>query len=222
MNTNQQVTAGRELTSIDRAAEWLNSRPLTAADLRGRVVVVDFWTYTCINWVRSLPDVRAWDDKYRKQGLVVVGVHSPEFAFERSVDNVRRAVADMQVDYPIAIDNDYTIWRAFGNHYWPALYFLDALGRVRHHRFGEGEYERSERIIQELLTEAGVGDVDHNLVTVDALGAEAAADWGNLKSPENYLGYQRTENLASPGGPLPDQHHVYTAPAHLTLNHWAL
>jgi thiol-disulfide isomerase/thioredoxin len=195
---------------------------LTAAGLRGKVVVIDFWTYTCINWRRSLPYVRAWSEKYKDRGLVVVGVHTPEFAFEKDVDNVRRAVQDMRIDYPIAVDSNYAIWRAFKNQYWPALYFIDAQGRVRHHQFGEGEYGQSELIIQQLLKESGVDGISHDPVAVDARGAEAAADWRSLKSPENYVGYERTENFASPGGAAPDVRRVYTVPAALKLNEWAL
>ncbi len=211
-----------ELPSLGSATEWLNSPPLTAAGLRGKVVLIDFWTYTCINWLRSLPYVRAWAEKYKDQGLVVIGVHAPEFAFEKNVDNVRRAAKDMRVDYPIAIDNDYAIWRAFKNQYWPALYFVDAQGHIRHHQFGEGEYAQSETIIQQLLAEAGSGGIGHELVSVDARGAEAAADWGSLQSPENYVGYARTENFASPGGAVLDKRRVYAAPARLRLNNWAL
>jgi len=154
--------------------------------------------------------------------LVVIGVHSPEFAFEHNVNNVRRAAHEMRVEYPIAIDNDFAIWRAFDNHYWPALYFVDVQGHIRHHQFGEGEYEQSEMIIQQLLAEAGMGDIARELVSVDARGAEAAADWDNLRSPENYVGYDRTENFASSGGAILDEHRVYAAPAPLRLNHWAL
>jgi thiol-disulfide isomerase/thioredoxin len=211
-----------ELPSLGGATEWLNSSPLTAAGLRGKIVLIDFWTYTCINWLRTLPYVRAWAEKYKDQGLVVIGVHSPEFAFEKNVDNVRRAAKDMRVEYPIAIDNDYAIWRAFKNEYWPALYFVDAQGHIRHHQFGEGEYEQSEMIIQGLLAEAGFGGIGHELVSVDARGAEAAADWDSLKSPENYVGYERTENFASPGGAVLDKRRVYVAPAWLRLNQWAL
>jgi thiol-disulfide isomerase/thioredoxin len=210
------------LPSLTSTTEWLNSQPLTAAGLRGKVVLVEFWTYTCINWLRSLPYVRAWAEKYKDQGLVVIGVHSPEFEFEKNVDNVRRAAKDMRVDYPIAIDSDHAIWRAFNNEYWPALYFVDAQGRIRHHQFGEGEYERSERIIQQLLVEAGIGDIGHGLVSVDARGVEASADWDSLKSPENYVGYERTENFVSPGGAVLNKRRVYAAPARLGLNHWAL
>jgi len=217
-----QLPIEGELPSLGSATQWLNSQPLTAAGLRGNVVLIDFWTYTCINWLRSLPYVRAWAEKYKDQGLVVIGVHAPEFAFEKNVDNLRRAAKDMRVDYPIAIDNDHAIWRAFNNHYWPALYFVDAQGNIRHHQFGEGEYEQSEMIIQQLLAEAGIGGIGHELVSVDARGAEAAADWGSLKSPENYVGYERTENFASPGGAVLDKRRVYAAPARLQLNHWAL
>jgi thiol-disulfide isomerase/thioredoxin len=217
-----QLPVEGELPSLGSATEWLNSPPLTAAGLRGSVVLVDFWTYTCINWLRTLPYLRAWTQKYKDHGLVVIGVHTPEFDFEHDLDNVRRAATDLRVNYPIAIDNDYAIWRAFDNHYWPALYFVDAQGQIRHHQFGEGDYEQSEMIIQQLLVEAGTGGIGHDLVSVDASGVEAAADWGSLRSPENYVGYERTENFASPGGAAWDQRHVYGAPARLRLNHWAL
>jgi thiol-disulfide isomerase/thioredoxin len=211
-----------ELPSLGGATEWLNSPALTASGLRGKVVLVDVWTYTCINWLRTLPYVRAWAEKYKNQGLVVIGVHSPEFAFEHNIDNVRRAAKDMRVDYPIAIDNDFAIWRALKNEYWPALYFVDAQGRIRHHQFGEGDYGQSERIIQQLLSEAGMNGISHELVSLDARGAEAAADWDSLKSPENYVGYERTENFASPGGAVLGKRRDYAAPARLKLNHWAL
>jgi thiol-disulfide isomerase/thioredoxin len=211
-----------ELPSLGGATDWLNSQPLTAASLRGKVVLIQFWTYTCINWLRQLPYVRAWAEKYKDKGLVVIGVHAPEFSFEKNVDNVRRAAKDLRVDYPVAIDSEHAVWRAFENQYWPALYFVDAQGHIRHHQFGEGEYERSEKIIQQLLAEAGMGGVGRELVSVDARGAEAAADWGSLKSPENYLGYERTENFASPGGARLDERRVYAAPERLSLNQWAL
>jgi thiol-disulfide isomerase/thioredoxin len=211
-----------ELPSFGGATGWLNSPPLTAAGLRGKVVLIDFWTYSCINWRRTLPYVRAWAEKYKGQGLVVIGVHTPEFAFEKNIDNVRWAAKDMRVDYPIAIDNDYAIWGAFNNEYWPALYFVDARGQIRHHVFGESEYEQSELIIQQLLSEAGIGGIGHELVSVDARGAEVAADWSSLKSPETYVGYERTENFASPGGARLNKSRVYTVPARLSLNHWAL
>jgi thiol-disulfide isomerase/thioredoxin len=211
-----------ELPSLGGATGWLNSPPLTPAGLRGKVVLVGFWTYTCINWLRQLPYVRAWAGKYSDRGLVVIGVHTPEFAFERNADNVRRAVQDMRIDYPVVTDNDYAVWRAFDNHYWPALYFADAQGRIRHHHFGEGEYGQSEMIIQQLLAEAGSARAGDELVSVDARGAEAPADWATLRSPENYTGYDRTENFASPGGAVPGKPHLYTTPAELRLNHWAL
>jgi len=220
--TTLAAAQSRELSSLSNATGWLNSEPLTAAGLRGKVVLVDVWTFTCVNWARTLPYVRAWAEKYREKGLVVIGVHSPEFPFERDVDNVRRAAKDMRVSYPSAIDNDFAIWRAFDNHYWPALYLIDANGRIRHHQFGEGGYEQSERAIQKLLAEAGVGGIGHDLVSVDARGLEVAADWGDLKSPENYLGYELTENFASPGGAVLAKSRVYAVPERLKLNQWAL
>ena len=210
------------LPSFDGATGWLNSPPLTASGLRGKVVLVNFWTYTCINWLRQLPYVRAWAGRYSGHGLVVVGVHTPEFGFEHNPGNVRRAVQDMRVDYPVAIDNDYAVWSAFANHYWPALYFADPRGRIRHHHFGEGEYQQSEMVIQQLLAGNGSAGPDHELVSVDARDAEAPADWAALRSAENYTGYERTENFASPGGAVPGKRHAYEAPAQLRLNHWAL
>jgi thiol-disulfide isomerase/thioredoxin len=217
-----QLPIEGELPSLGRATEWLNSPPLTASGLRGKVVLIDVWTYTCINWLRQLPYVRAWAEKYKNQGLVVIGVHAPEFEFEKNLDNVRRAAREMKINYPIAIDNDYAIWRALKNQYWPALYFVDAQGKIRHHHFGEGEYERSERVIQQLLSEAGMRGIGQELVSVDARGAEVAADWGSLKSPENYVGYDRTENFASSGGAVLDKQRIYAVPARLRLNQWAL
>jgi thiol-disulfide isomerase/thioredoxin len=218
-----QLSVEGEMPPLGGATGWLNSQPLMTADsLRGKVVLVQFCTYTCINWLRTLPYVRAWDEKYKGQGLAVIGVHTPEFPFEKDVENVRRALKEMRVVYTVALDSDYAIWRAFKNQYWPALYFVDARGRVRHHHFGEGEYEQSERVIRQLLAEAGVGGVGQELVSVDASGIEAAADWDSLKSPENYVGYERTENFASPGGAVPDGRRVYAAPAQLRLNQWAL
>ena len=211
-----------EMASLSGATGWLNSPPLTTAGLRGKVVLIDFWTYTCINWLRTEPYVRAWAEKYKNQGLVVIGVHTPEFAFEHNVDNVRRAVQDMQIEYPVAIDSEYAIWNAFANRYWPALYFIDSQGRIRHHQFGEGDYEQSETVIQQLLSEGGSGTVSRDLVSVEARGAEVAADWGNLKSPENYIGFERTENFSSPGRAILGQPHIYAIPARLKLNDWAL
>jgi thiol-disulfide isomerase/thioredoxin len=211
-----------ELRALERADAWLNSPPLTPSALRGKVVLIDFWTYTCINWRRTLPYVRAWAEKYRDQGLVVIGVHAPEFEFEKNLNNVRWAVTDMQIGYPVAIDNDHAIWRAFKNQYWPALYFADAEGRVRHHYFGEGGFEQSEMILQALLREAGASGVSREPVSVEARGLDAAADWRNLRSIENYVGFQRTEDFASPGGLVPDKPRAYERPARLGLNQWAL
>jgi thiol-disulfide isomerase/thioredoxin len=211
-----------QLPSLDGATGWLNSPPLTPAGLRGKVVVVDFWTYTCINWLRQLPYLRAWAGKYSGQGLVMIGVHTPEFSFEHDADNVRQAVQEMGITYPVATDNDYAVWLAFSNHYWPALYFADAQGRIRHHHFGEGAYGQSEMVIQQLLADAGSAGAGMDLVTPDADGLEVPADWASLRSPENYTGYERTENFASPGGPVPDRQHGYAIPAELGLNQWAL
>jgi cytochrome c biogenesis protein CcdA/thiol-disulfide isomerase/thioredoxin len=207
--------------SLAGAVEWLNSPPLTMEALKGKVVLVDFWTYSCINCLRAIPYVRAWADKYRDQGLVVIGVHAPEFAFEKNADNVRKAVADLKLDYPVAIDNNYAIWRAFQNEYWPAHYFIDAQGRVRHHHFGEGDYDESERVIQELLAEAGKTGVSSNIVAVNASGAEAAADIEDVRSPETYIGYTRAENFVSPGGAVPDAPHLYDVQAP-KLNEWGV
>jgi thiol-disulfide isomerase/thioredoxin len=211
-----------KMPSLAGASAWLNSPPLSPAGLHGKVVLVDFWTYSCINWRRSLPYVRAWAEEYERLGLVVIGVHTPEFDFEHDIDNVRREAREMSVNYPVAIDNGYTIWHAFKNEYWPALYFVDAQGTVRHHQFGEGDYDRAESIIQQLLTEAGNTNAGHTAVSVVATGAEAAADWHDLQSPENYVGYERAENFASPGGAVFDRPHAYAAPPRLGLNHWAL
>ena len=208
--------------SLSGATEWLNSEPLTPASLRGKVVLVNFWTYTCINWLRQFPYVRAWEEKYQDQGLVVIGVHTPEFNFEHNLDNVRREVTDLGVEYPVAVDNDYAVWSAFNNHYWPALYLIDAQGNIRYHHFGEGNYEQSERMIQQLLTEAGSTGFSEQFVTVKASGAEVAADWDSLRSGENYLGYDRTQNFASPSGEVLGEPYVYTAPSQLFLNGWAL
>ncbi len=211
----------RELAAIGRATEWLNSPRLTAENLLGKVVVVDFCTYTCINWLRTLPYVRAWSQRYT-QGAVVIGVHTPEFAFEHDIGNVGRAVRQMRIEYPVVIDNDYSIWRAFSNQYWPALYFVDARGRVRQHQFGEGRYDTSERAIQRLLKEAGASGVSDGVVSADGSGFEAAADWSSLKSPETYTGYDRTQNFASPDAAKLDQRRAYRAPSRLALNQWSL
>ena len=208
--------------SLGGTTGWLNSPPLSTAALRGKVVLVDFWTYSCINWRRTLPYLRAWAQKYKAQGLVVIGVHTPEFGFERQIDNVRWAVKDMRVDYPVVLDSEYATWQAFENEYWPALYFIDAQGNIRYHQFGEGEYERSEAVIQQLLAEAGAHAVERGFVSVEGRGIEAAPDWINSRSPENYIGYARTENFSSPEGVLAEQRRVYTLPARLDLNAWAL
>jgi thiol-disulfide isomerase/thioredoxin len=210
------------LPSFDGASTWLNSPPLTPAGLRGQVVLVDFWTYTCINWLRTLPYIRAWAEKYRDHGVVAIGVHTPEFPFEQDLKNVRRAATDMRVAYPIAVDSDYAVWSAFNNHYWPALYIVDAQGQIRHHHFGEGAYDQAETVIQHLLAEAGRDGFDPTLVSVDARGLEAPVDWSSVASPETYLGYERAENFASPGGAVLAQPRVYTTPARLRLNQWAL
>ena len=208
------------LPPLSGAVQWLNSPPLTAESLKGKVVLVDFWTYSCINCLRSIPYVRAWAEKYKDQGLVVIGVHAPEFPFEKNIDNVKSAVARLKIDYPVAIDNDYAIWRAFNNEYWPADYFIDAEGRIRHHYFGEGDYAESEKVIQQLLAEAGKGNLPANVVSVSATGAEAASD-ADVKSPETYIGYMRAENFASPGGAVSDAAHDYSV-ADLKLNDWGL
>ena len=210
------------LPGFDGAAGWLNSPPLSAADLDGKVVLVDFWTYTCINWLRTLAYVRAWAERYADQGLVVVGVHTPEFPFERDVDNVRQAVKDMTVAYPVAIDSDYAIWQAFANRFWPAIYIADAEGAIRHHQFGEGGYAECEMVIQRLLRDSGRDPVPHDLVSVVPTGLEAQADWASLRSPESYLGYEQARGFASAGDAVLDQTHNYVAPDRLNLNQWAL
>lgn len=206
----------RTMPSLAGAAAWINSPPLSPAALRGRVVLVDFWTLTCINWLRTEPYVRAWSHAYQGDGLVVVGVHTPEFSFEHDIDLVRQATQDRSIDYPVAVDNEYAIWSAFDNHYWPALYFVDADGVMRDHQFGEGRYPESERLIQRLLA------VARDLVPVVGIGAEAEADWTNLRTPETYLGYARGENFASLGGPAFDEPRSYEFPVQLRSNKWAL
>ncbi len=210
------------LPALAGAVEWLNSPPLSAESLKGKVVLVDFWTYSCINCLRSLPYVRAWAQKYKDQGLVVIGVHAPEFAFEKNLDNVHQATKDLKLGYPVAIDNDFAIWRAFKNQFWPAHYFIDAKGQVRHHHFGEGEYEESERVIQQLLAEAGKQSSVSGFVSIQAEGAQAAPDAANTHSPETYVGYARAENFAAPGGLLHDVRHSYAPSQNLQLNQWAL
>jgi len=204
------------MPSLGGATEWLKSEPLGPAELRGHVVVVNFWTLTCINWLRQEPYVRAWSQGYRDDGLIVIGVHTPEFSFEHQIENVRTAIEEREIDYPVVVDNDYAIWEAFDNHYWPALYFVDADGIIRDNHFGEGRYEESERVIQELL------GVDRELVSVEGLGVEAEADWANLRTPETYLGYGRGNGLASPNGYELDESRLYQLPEQLDVRRWAL
>jgi thiol-disulfide isomerase/thioredoxin len=210
-----------QLPSFAGATGWLNAEPLTPEELRGRVVLVDFWTYTCVNWLRTLPYVRAWDAKYAAQGLTTIGVHTPEFDFEHDVDNVVAQARALGVLYPIAVDSDYGVWTAFDNHYWPAVYIADAQGRIRYHHFGEGEYAMQEMVIQQLLVEAGAKDVDPDLVSVDPVGLEVAADYRTLRSPETYLGYGQATGMASPDGLWSDEAHDYAPPPRLGLNQWA-
>jgi len=208
--------------SFAGATAWINSPPLSPEGLRGKVVLVDFWTYTCVNWLRTLPYVRAWAAKYRDKGLVVIGVHTPEFSVEKDLANVRRAAAQMRVEYPIAVDSGYGVWNAFHNAYWPAVYVADAQGRIRFHHFGEGEYEKTERVIQQLLEESGATDVGRELVSVEPRGAEVAADWSSVKSEETYVGFEKARGFASPGGIATDAPRTYAAPSKLSLNQWAL
>ena len=209
------------LASLDGATGWLNSEPLTPEALRGRVVLVDFWTYTCINWLRTAPYVRAWDAKYRDLGLTVIGVHTPEFRFEHDIDNVVARSRDFRVGYPIAIDSDYGVWQAFDNHFWPAIYIADAEGRIRYHHFGEGEYPMAEMVVQELLLDAGAEGVDPDLVSVDPQGFEVAADWRTLRTPETYVGYGRSAGFASAESARFNVPHTYPEPDRLFLNQWA-
>jgi cytochrome c biogenesis protein CcdA/thiol-disulfide isomerase/thioredoxin len=206
---------------LSGAVEWLNSPPLTPEGLKGKVVLIDFWTYSCINCLRAIPYVKAWAEKYKDHGLVVIGVHTPEFAFERKIDNVRSAVAELKIGYPVAIDNDYKIWRAFDNQYWPAHYFIDAQGRMRYHHFGEGEYDKSEPVIQRLLAEASDEGFANGIVSVAASGVQAAPDASDVRSPETYIGYDRADNFVSPGGIVEDESHDYAATTP-QLNQWSL
>jgi thiol-disulfide isomerase/thioredoxin len=210
------VSERLRMPSLGGATGWLNSEPLGPAELRGHVVLVNFWTLTCINWLRQEPYVRAWSQAYRDDGLVVIGVHTPEFSFEHKIDGVRRATRERAIEYPIVVDNDYEIWSAFDNHYWPALYFVDVDGIIRDHHFGEGRYEQSERVIQRLL------GVERELVSVEGRGVEAEADWDHLRTPETYLGYERGEHFASPDGAALDERRAYDLPERLRLNQWAL
>ncbi|MBB6485833.1 cytochrome c biogenesis protein DipZ [Rhizobium lusitanum] len=217
-----QLSAEGSIPSLDGAVQWLNSEPLTAAGLKGKVVLIDFWTYSCINCLRAIPYVEAWAQKYKDQGLVVIGVHAPEFAFEKNADNVKKAIGELGITYPVAIDNNYAIWRAFDNEYWPGHYFIDAQGQVRHHHFGEGDYDQSERVIQQLLAEAGKVNVSGDIVNVKATGAEAAAsDEADVQSPETYVGYLRSQNFVDDAGTVNDAAHDYVAGTP-KLNEWGL
>lgn len=211
-----------KLPTLQGATEWINSPPLTAESLRGKVVLVDFWTYSCINCLRTTPYLKAWAEKYRDAGLVVIGVHSPEFAFEKRIENVRRATKDLGITYPVAVDSDFKIWRDFDNQYWPAFYFVDAQGRIRHHQFGEGQYDLAERVIQQLLEEAGKGVPEPGLVSAVGEGTQAAPGAAQPESGETYLGYQRARDFGSPGGIASDVAHRYEVPSNLKLNRWAL
>jgi thiol-disulfide isomerase/thioredoxin len=211
-----------KLPSLAGATTWLNSQALTPEALRGKVVLVDFWTYTCINWQRTQPYVRAWAERYKDQGLVVIGVHTPEFQFEKNVDNIRPALKRFGIGYPVAVDSDYGVWDAFGNRYWPAIYLVDASGNIRYHQFGEGEYERTEAVIRQLLRDAGYSGMGNEAIQVEARGSEVAADWDDLRSPEAYLGRDKSQGFASPGGSTIGKSRTYTTPQSLRLNQWAL
>jgi thiol-disulfide isomerase/thioredoxin len=210
------------LGSFERATGWLNSEPLLSDSIQGRVVLVDFWTYTCVNWLRTLPYLRAWNAKYGAAGLTIVGVHTPEFGFEADPENATGHARDLGVDYPVALDADYGVWDEFANRYWPALYLADAHGRIRYHHFGEGEYVMTEMAIQQLLTEAGAADVDLGLVSVEPVGLEVPADWSSLRSPETYLGYGQSTGFASEDAERYDRPQVYAGPDRLALNSWDL
>lgn len=227
LSQKRAVSGGRlpiegNLPSMAGSTGWLNTEPINAGSMRGKIVLVDFCTYTCINWQRQLPYIRAWATRYRQHGLIVIGVHTPEFSFEKDLQNIRRAITEMHIEYPIAIDSNYMIWKAFDNEYWPALYLFDHQGRLRHHVFGEGQYEDSERAIQELLKGLGKGAFDTGFTAVHPTGSEAQADWSHLSSPENYVSYRRTEGFVSAGGAVPEKAHEYSIPAALELNEWAL
>jgi thiol-disulfide isomerase/thioredoxin len=210
------------MPDLTGAVAWLNSAPLTRDSLRGKVVLIDFWTYSCINCLRALPYVEGWAAKYEDAGLVVIGVHTPEFAFEKERANVEKAVRDLKISYPVAIDSDYKIWQAFNNEYWPAHYFIDGKGRIRYHHFGEGQYDESERVIQQLLKENGATSLAEGVLSVSGNGAEAAPDKGNSRSPETYIGYHRAEHFASAEPIAQDSRKAYTLRPRLSLNQWGL
>jgi thiol-disulfide isomerase/thioredoxin len=220
--SGQDPALSAPLASVLTAQKWINTEPLRPENLRRKVTLVNFWTFTCVNWLRTFPYVRAWAEKYKDRGLVVIGVHTPEFNVEKDFANVTRAAASLGVGYPVAIDNDYAIWRAFDNYAWPALYFIDTDGRVRHQVLGEGHYEQSERWIQELLSEAGGAPVTGDLVTVSPKGPEVSADLDELGSPETYVGYRQARNFASRGGVREDAPTLYRPLPMLPLNWWSL
>jgi cytochrome c biogenesis protein CcdA/thiol-disulfide isomerase/thioredoxin len=220
--TDGNVDSGpATLSDLSGATAWINSPPLTPEMLRGKVVLVDFWTYSCINCLRTLPYLKAWNEKYKESGLVIIGVHTPEFPFEKDEANVRKAVHDLGVTYPVAMDNNYRIWRSFNNEYWPAHYFLDATGKVRYHHFGEGNYDESEKWIRSLLEDANYKVIPASTSNVAATGAEAPPDMDQVQSPETYVGYERAKSFASPGGLHEDNSALYLAPPKLSLNEWA-
>lgn len=216
------IVGSSPLPGLSGATTWINSKPLTAKDLKGKVVLVDFWDYSCINCIRAIPYIRAWADKYKDAGLVVIGVHAPEFDIEKQLPNVQRAVTKFGITYPVAVDNDLAVWNAFHNEYWPAHYFIDAKGKVRFEHFGEGEYDQSEKWIQQLLKEANAKSMPSGAASVHGQGVEAAADMNNVASPETYIGYARAAHFASPGGIKPDVEQTYSAPGQPGLNEWGL
>jgi cytochrome c biogenesis protein CcdA/thiol-disulfide isomerase/thioredoxin len=223
MSATAPAKAGipQTLPDLSGANQWLNSQPLSSGALKGHIVLIDFWTYSCINCLRTLPYIRGWDDRYKNSGLIVVSIHTPEFAFEKDPDNVRRAIRDLSITYPVALDNDYSIWKAFGNKYWPSDYLIDAAGKVRYHHFGEGKYAETEKHIQELLKEQNGALTFTDTVKVTGTGAQAPPDT-DVQSPETYIGYDRAENFMSPGGLQKDIPLTYAIPQHLELNQWAL
>jgi thiol-disulfide isomerase/thioredoxin len=210
------------IPSLSTATTWINSGPIASEDLQGKTVAIDFWTYTCINWRRTVPYLKSWVERYESAGLVLIGVHSPEFEFEKDLDNVRQAVRQIGIEYPVAVDNNFAIWQAFSNQYWPALYIFDSQGRLRRQLFGEGEYEEAGELVRQLLGEAGQRELDAGPARIDARGAEVPADWEHLQSPENYLGWRRTENFGSPGGIVRGKPHLYSLPHETVRNGWGL
>jgi thiol-disulfide isomerase/thioredoxin len=218
----QSIVGSSPLPGLSGATGWINSKPLTAKELKGKVVLVDFWDYSCINCIRSVPYIRAWAEKYKASGLVVIGVHTPEFDFEKLMPNVEKAVQKFDITYPVALDSDYKIWNAFHNQYWPAEYYIDAKGKVRYEHFGEGDYDQSEKWIQKLLKEASVTPMPASTVSVQGQGVQAAADMRDVRSPETYIGYERAENFSSPGGLKRDAAKTYREPTHPSLNDWGL